>query len=51
VWGLRNNRAEDGDYAGTVRALLAAGAPTGISPPTGDDAINALLAQWQTPIS
>jgi len=28
LWGVRNNRADDGDYAGTVEALLAAHAPT-----------------------
>ena len=28
LWGLRNNRADDGDYAGTVALLTAAGAPT-----------------------
>jgi ankyrin repeat protein len=28
IWGIRNNHAEDGDYSGTVQALLAAGAPT-----------------------
>jgi hypothetical protein len=44
VWGLQNNRADDGDYAGTVAALLAAGAPTRSEPPTGDDAVDALLA-------
>ncbi len=27
LWGLQNNRAEDGDYPGTVQALLTAGAP------------------------
>ncbi|MGH3823796.1 MAG: ankyrin repeat domain-containing protein [Pseudonocardiaceae bacterium] len=45
LWGLQNNRAEDGDYLGTVEALLAAGAPTQHSPPTGDDVIDALLAK------
>ncbi|MGH3934856.1 MAG: ankyrin repeat domain-containing protein [Pseudonocardiaceae bacterium] len=44
VWGLQNNRAEDGDYPGTVTALLAAGAPTQHRPPTGDEAVDALLA-------
>jgi hypothetical protein len=44
VWGVRNNRAADGDYAGTVALLLAAGAPTRHEPPTGDPAIDALLA-------
>jgi hypothetical protein len=43
IWGIRNNRAEDGDYPGTVRALLAAGAPTRHQPPTGDSAVDALL--------
>ncbi|MFB9627628.1 ankyrin repeat domain-containing protein [Nonomuraea helvata] len=43
LWGLRNNRAEDGDYRGTVEALLEAGAPTRLGPPTGDAAIDALL--------
>jgi hypothetical protein len=43
VWGLQNNRAEDGDYPGTVAALVAAGAPTRSEPPTGDDAVDALL--------
>ena len=43
IWGARNNRAEDGDYAGTVQALLAAGAPTRFTPPTGDPTIDALL--------
>ena len=28
LWGLANNHAEDGDYPGTVRVLVAAGAPT-----------------------
>jgi ankyrin repeat protein len=45
LWALRNNHAEDGDYHGTVQALLAAGAPTRLSPPTGDDAIDALLTR------
>jgi ankyrin repeat protein len=44
IWGLRNNRAEDGDYVGTVRALAEAGAPTRSRPPTGDETIDALLA-------
>ena len=43
VWGARNNRADDGDYTGTVEALLAAGAPTRHKPPTGDPALDALL--------
>jgi hypothetical protein len=43
LWGVQNNRADDGDYMGTVRALLAAGAPTRHSAPTGDAAIDALL--------
>lgn len=28
LWGFENNRAHDGDYAGTVRLLVDAGAPT-----------------------
>ncbi|MGH9174384.1 MAG: ankyrin repeat domain-containing protein, partial [Vicinamibacterales bacterium] len=47
VWGLRNNRAEDGDYAGTIAALVAARAPTRSTPPTGDDAVDALLAAYR----
>ncbi|GAA3468396.1 hypothetical protein [Nonomuraea roseola] len=43
LWGSRNNRADDGDHLGTVRALVAAGAPTRLGPPTGDEAIDALL--------
>jgi ankyrin repeat protein len=48
VWGAQNNRADDGDYAGTVEALLAAGAPTRHSPPTGDEAVDALLVKSAT---
>jgi ankyrin repeat protein len=44
LWGLQNNRADDGDYLGTVEALLGAGAPTRLRPPTGDEAVDALLA-------
>jgi ankyrin repeat protein len=44
VWGIANNRADDGDYLATVEALIAAGAPTRLTPPTGDAAIDALLA-------
>jgi hypothetical protein len=43
LWGLRNNRAADGDYRGTVEALLAVQAPTRHRPPTGDPEIDALL--------
>ena len=49
LWGLQNNRAEDGDYLRTVEALVAAGAPTRLSLPTGDDAIDALFAQMRPP--
>jgi len=45
IWGVQNNRADDGDYGGTVEALLAAGAPTRHSPPTGDEAVDALLTK------
>ncbi|MGH3646430.1 MAG: ankyrin repeat domain-containing protein [Micromonosporaceae bacterium] len=48
IWGLRNNRAADGDYLGTVRVLLAAGAPTRHTPPTGDKAVDALLTRRRT---
>ena len=44
LWGLSNNRADDGDYLGTVEALVGAGAPTRVRPPTGDREIDALLA-------
>jgi ankyrin repeat protein len=43
IWGIWNNRAEDGDYPGTVRALLDAGAPTRYQTPTGDPAVDGLL--------
>jgi hypothetical protein len=48
LWGLQNNRAEDGDYLGTIQALLAVDAPTRHSPPTGDDQIDALLTAHRT---
>jgi len=44
LWGLRNNRATDGDYPGTVAILVAADAPTRHEPPTGDPAVDAILA-------
>lgn len=43
VWGWRNNRAADGDYEGTVAALVSAGSPTRHRPPTGNARIDALL--------
>jgi ankyrin repeat protein len=43
IWGIQNNHAEDGDYPGTVRALVAAGAPTRYKPPTGDPTVDTLL--------
>jgi ankyrin repeat protein len=46
LWGLQNNHAEDGDYPGTVEALLAANAPTRHTRPTGDDTIDALLTRY-----
>src|SRR5262249_52192279 len=49
VWGLQNNRAEDGDYPATVEALLAAGAPARSTPPTGDQEVDALLAEHRQP--
>jgi hypothetical protein len=45
IWGARNNRATDGDYAGTVALLLAADAPTQHEPPTGDPEIDSLLTR------
>ena len=48
VWGFRNNRAADGDYVGTVQVLVDLGAPTRLSPPTGDDEIDALLTRSAT---
>ncbi len=44
LWGLHNNRVDDGDYIRTVQALVAAGAPTRYSEPTGDKSIDTLLA-------
>lgn len=44
LWGYRNNHADDGDYPGTVQALLEADAPTSYSGTSGDDTIDALLA-------
>ncbi len=43
LWGVQNNRAEDGDYVGTVEALVAAGAPTRREEPTGDAPVDAVL--------
>ena len=44
IWGWRNNPATDGDYEGTVALLVAAGAPTRHTPPTGNTRIDALLS-------
>lgn len=46
LWGVRNNRAHDGDYLGTVQTLLDADAPTRHTH-TGDPAIDALLTEHQ----
>jgi 8-oxo-dGTP pyrophosphatase MutT (NUDIX family) len=43
IWGIRNNPTHDGDYAGVVEALAAAGAPTGHRPPSGDPAVDRVL--------
>jgi ankyrin repeat protein len=43
IWGSQNNHADDGDYPDTIRTLLDAGAPTRLSPPTGDESVDALL--------
>jgi ankyrin repeat protein len=47
IWGLRNNHTDDGDYPGTIRALLEAGASTGHTGPTGDPTIDTLLANYR----
>jgi len=46
IWGLRNNRAHDGDYVGTAEALAAAGAPTEQEPPSPDPAVDAVLERY-----
>lgn len=46
LWGLRNSRAADGDYPGTVAALLTAGAPTRHDTPTGDAEVDSVLAEY-----
>ncbi|MGH3736035.1 MAG: ankyrin repeat domain-containing protein [Micromonosporaceae bacterium] len=46
VWGLQNNRQPDGDYPGVVAALVAAGAPTRRTPPTGDPAVDLHLTAY-----
>jgi hypothetical protein len=51
LWGLQNNHADDGDYAGTVRTLLAVDAPTRNTGPTGDTTIDALLTAHRQPDS
>jgi hypothetical protein len=38
-----DNRAADGDYAGTVALLVGADAPTSHTPPTGSPEIDSLL--------
>jgi hypothetical protein len=45
VRGLQNNPAKDGDYPGTVAALVTAGAPTRSAPRIGDDTVDALPAE------
>jgi len=49
IWKLQNNHADDGDYPGTVEALVAAGAPTRHDPPTGDSTVDALLTDKEPP--
>jgi hypothetical protein len=49
VWGVSNNPAPDGDYPETVRILMAAGAPTMHTPPTGHDWLDDLLDQDPPP--
>jgi ankyrin repeat protein len=48
IWGYTNNQADDGDYSGTVQALLAAGATTAHRPPTGHPGIDAMLTTART---
>jgi ankyrin repeat protein len=43
IWALRCNRAHDGDYVGTVEALVVAGARTWHRPPGADPAVDAVL--------
>jgi ankyrin repeat protein len=47
LWGVRNNRADDGDYPATVQALLEADAPTTHTGPTGDATIDTLLTAYR----
>ncbi|WP_238412519.1 ankyrin repeat domain-containing protein [Saccharothrix deserti] len=51
LWGVRNNRTPDGDYPGTVAALVAADAPTRHNGPTGDAGVDAAMAEKITPTS
>lgn len=46
LWGLRCNRAHDGDYVGTVEVLAAAGAPTEQEPPSADPAVDVVLERY-----
>jgi ankyrin repeat protein len=43
VWGLQNNHAHDGDYLGSVEALVTAGAPTRQRAPTGNLEVDTVL--------
>jgi len=45
IWGASNNPAPDGDYPETVRILMAAGAPTSHTPPTGHDWLDEALTR------
>lgn len=46
LWGLRSNRAHDGDYAGTVEVLAAAGARTTHEPPSGDSKVDEVMRRY-----
>jgi len=46
IWGIQCNPAHDGDYAGTVEVLAAAGALTGHEPPSGDTAVDEVLRRY-----
>lgn len=43
IWGMQNNRAEDGDYRATIEILVEAGGSTQHTQPTGDAAVDRML--------
>lgn len=44
LWGVRHNRAADGDYPATVAVLVAVNAPTSHNMPTGDAEVDGVMA-------